>query len=469
MNFPTFRPFDFSTAAAAAAVAAAAATAAMAVDVTNVTMSQNSATCKVTINYTLSGPAVVTLDILTNAVPNAATGWTSIGGEHVCNAQGDVWKKIDSAGTYTITWQPIESWLDENGDGFKVADGCAKARVSAWPLDNTPDYMVVDISSAAQPNTQRYYPRVDFLPGGILGNDIYRKTTLVMRKIMAKDVTWTMGSTSLETQRTAEREATHQVALTNNYYIGVFEVTQSQWDLIQTNRLAPSVFANPSDRAMRPVENVCYNEIRNNDGTSKNANTDYDWPARPHGSSFLGLLRSRTGIDDFDLPSESQWEFACRAGNGDTKWGDGSTVLNVVHDLNLDNLCRYKDTGGDASDTNCSAENGTAVCGSYRPNSWGLYDMHGNVWEWCLDWYEQNIATATATDGLPYGGRVNIDIADSQKCLSGSSPAEVKRVRRGGGIDQRAAFCRSAARLGDTPLNRNKIIGFRVVCRAGLK
>lgn len=120
------------------------------------------------------------------------------------------------------------------------------------------------------------------------------------------------------------REATHQVTLTNNYYIGVFEVTQSQWDMIQPNRQAPSVFANPSDRAMRPVENVCYNEIRNNDGTSKTADTDHDWPERPHGSSFLGLLRNRTGIDDFDLPSESQWEFACRAGNGDTKWGDGT-------------------------------------------------------------------------------------------------------------------------------------------------
>ena len=429
--------------------------------VSAVSMSQNS-NGEALITYSLSAArAVITLDIQTNATGGA---WASIGGEAVSGAQGDVWKVV-ATGSRRIKWDATTCWA-----GHQIPASGIRAVVTAWGLDNTPDYVVVDISSSAQPSTQRYYPRVDFLPGGLLGNDIYRKTTIVMRKIMAKDVTWTMGSTTLETLRHADnREATHQVTLTNNYYIGVFEVTQSQWDLIQTNRLAPSVFANPSDRAMRPVENVCYNEIRNNDGTSKNANTDYDWPARPNDSSFLGLLRSRTGTDDFDLPSESQWEFACRAGNGDTKWGDGSTVSNVVHDLNLDNLCRYKDTGGDASDTNCTAENGTAICGSYRPNSWGLYDMHGNVWEWCLDWYEQSIATAIATDGLPYGGRVNIDIADSQKCLSGSSPAEVKRVRRGGGIDQRATFCRSAARLGDTPQNRNKIIGFRVVCRAGLK
>jgi formylglycine-generating enzyme required for sulfatase activity len=198
--------------------------------------------------------------------------------------------------------------------------------------------MVVDISAGAKPNTQRYYPAVEFLPGGLFGRDEYRTTQIVMRKIMAKNVTWTMGSTSDETWRsTSGSEDTHRVMLTNNYYIGVFEVTQTQWSLIQSKREWPSNFKNIEYRAKRPVEKVSYNEIRNNSGDDNVANPDYDWPIAPNENSFLGLLRSQTGID-FDLPSETQWEFAARAGNGDAKWGDGSRIMNVNEDRNLDRL-----------------------------------------------------------------------------------------------------------------------------------
>ncbi len=471
MNFPTFRPFDFSTAAAAATVAAAAATAAMAVDVTNVTMSQNSATCKVTINYTLSGPAVVTLDILTNAVPNAADGWTSIGGEHICNAQGDVWKKIDSAGTYTITWQPIESWLDENGDGFKVASGCAKARVSAWPLDNTPDYMVVDISSAAQPNTQRYYPRVDFLPGSVLGqkgavtnNPNYKTSMLVMRKIMAKDVTWTMGSTGAETQRVTDndKEATHQVTLTNNYYIGIFEVTQSQFAEVWPNYIwdAPRWSVEGS---MRPRDTVWFNAIRGNE--------DYYWPNDPDPTRFFGLLRTRTGIMDFDFPSEAQWEFAARAGNGSGYWGDGSAILNNNTDANLGRIARYRwnapSTANNATAfaTLGPSQGGTAIVGSYAPNAWGLYDMFGNVAEYCLDWYQDDISD--------YNGRVNVNSANPQQYLDGTAiPSDRNNqmhVKKGGCWDFDAYLCRPAWRSAQSTMGSSHNYGFRVVCRAGLK
>ena len=257
---------------AAASVAAFAAQFAGAVPVvSNVNMSQSSAK-HVSITYSLSEAAVVTLEIQTNANTSASAddpGWTSIGGPAVCNAQGDVWKKVE-AGSRTITWNPRQTWPDHI-----IADGGARAKVTAWALDNTPDYMVVDISSAAQPNTQKYYPAVDFLPRGILGNPDYRTTSLVMRKIMAKDVEWTMGSTTLETKRYAPSEATHRVALTNNYYIGVFEVTQAQWDLIQPSRLAPANFNNAEYRAMRPVEKVCYNEIRNA-ANSQTANAAYN-------------------------------------------------------------------------------------------------------------------------------------------------------------------------------------------------
>jgi len=333
--------------------------------------------------------------------------------------------------------------------------------MTAWALDNTPDYMVVDITSTAATNTQCYYPSVDYLPGGILSNQNYRTTKIVMRKIMAKDVEWTMGSTTLETQRNATREAPHQVTLTNNYYIGVFPVTQAQWDLIQTRYPAMSTFKNPADRAMRPVDTVSYNAIRIS--TWDSDDSTYSWPHDPNPSSFLGNLRTKTGID-FDLPSEAQWEFAARAGNGDTKWGDGSGILNTDKDANLDLLGRYRMNGGFINgstqpDNSVGATNGTAIVGSYAPNAWGLYDMAGNIREWCLDWYADNITA--------HGGKVNIDPATPANTLSGASGEN--RVVRGGSWYDTAGDCRPAYRHSLTPSGRYSNYGFRLLCSAGLR
>jgi formylglycine-generating enzyme required for sulfatase activity len=458
----------------------AAAVAAMAVqifsavpEVTSVTMSQ-AADRSVTITYELdNAPAVVTLDVQTNCTVDGEVKWASIGGQAVCNAQGAVWRKVtaddaDDQGRYKITWHPDLSWPDH-----KIPAGGARAVVSAWALDNTPDYMAVDIASAAKSGSQRYYPSADFVPGGVLGNPDYRTTTILMRKIMAKDVTWTMGSTALETMRNKnDSEKTHKVTLTNNYYIGVFEITQSQWGLIKADNLTPSRYNNPAYRAMRPVEQVSYNEIRNS--ANKNANTAYDWPAEPNPASFLGLLYAKTGIR-FDLPSEAQWEYACRAGNGDTKWGDGSGIQNKELDENLYRMARTRSNGGRMISNNrwvdcpvdCDLLQGTAHVGTYKQNDWGLYDMHGNVWEWCLDWYEDNIATAKDSSGGDYNGRLNIDPSNSQAFLSGKSAAN--RVIRGGSHYLEADAARSANRNSQGSSGTSFVIGFRVVCTAGLK
>ena len=406
--------------------------------VSNVTMTQDSGR-NVTVTYTLNTAAVVTLDVQTNSTDS---GWVSIGGVAVCNAKGDVWKKVE-AGNRTISWRPDLSW-----PGQVIAEGGARAVVTAWALNNTPDYMVVDISDAAQPNTQRYYPAVDYLPGSALGqtgavtnNPAYKTTMIVMRKIMAKDVIWTMGSTSAEANRTAN-ESTRQVSLENNYYIGVFPVTQGQWSLIQSANKFPSYFTNINDRVVRPVECVSYNELRMAANSTDAASDAEDWPAAPYEGSFLDLLRAKTGVD-FDLPLETEWEFAARAGNGDTKWGDGSSVLNTTFDQNFFNLGRCKFNGGlidgtGAPSRNSSTENGTAIVGSYAPNDWGLYDMHGNVWEWCLV----------------------------------ENPADDTRALRGGAWNWVVSDCRSARRLFTAPTlggtGSGGQIGFRLACRAGL-
>jgi len=446
-----------TTAAVAVTVASAAPV------VSNVSMTQASGGRLVSITYSLSEEAVVTLDVLTNATPNAATGWASIGGEAICNAQGAVWRKVTSAdadgeGKYMISWRPDLSWADEQGKGFKVADGCAKAVVTAWSLNNTPNYMVVDISSAAQPNTQRYYPAADFVPGGVTNNSIYKMSTLLMRKIMARDVEWTMGSVSTEIGRTPANEATHQVALTNNYYIGVFPITQSQWTEVATNSSVTSI----SMGQMRPMDSVSYNEIRlkansNAEATSSEI-ANYSWPKAPCPSSYLGLLRLKTGLD-FDLPSDAEWEFAARAGHGSGYWGDGSEIVSNSTDENLSKHGRYANNGGSSGRT--------TIVGAYLPNSWGLYDMSGNLCEWCLDWFEANVATTKDGAGELYRGRVNINPADPSKTLSGGNGGN--RVKRGGSWYHAASVCRPAARDGGAGTRRGSDGGFRVVCTAGLE
>ena len=269
--------------------------------VTSCTMEQPSNARAVTITYTLdNAPAVVTLDVQTNrtgAATASEADWISIGGEAVSNAKGDVWKKVGTSGTFngTITWRPDQSW-----PGHKIENNSARAVVTAWSLDNTPDYMVVDISAAAQQNTQNYYPAVEFLPGGLLGNPDYRTTSLVMRKIMAKDVKWTMGSTTMEPNRNASREATHKVTLTNNYYIGVFPVTQTQWSLVASNSGAKGYFT--TEPSMRPMESISFNELRNTHSATPGKDVTVAvgsggvWPDAPTSDSFLGLLRLKSGI-----------------------------------------------------------------------------------------------------------------------------------------------------------------------------
>lgn len=429
-------------------------------EITTATMSQDSSRL-VTITYSLAeGPAVVTVDIETNATDGT---WASIGGANIQKMTGDVWKQVET-GDHTITWRPDQSWPDH-----KIAEGGARAVVTAWALDNTPDYMVVDISAKATANSQTYYPTVEFLPGGLLGNDDYRTSKIVMRKIMAKNVTWTMGSTALETQRQPDTnfttfgyETTHTVTLDSNYYIGVFPVTQAQWALIQTKRVAPSYFNNAADRAMRPVEKVSYNEIRNAANATA-AVAEYNWPNDPNPNSFLGLLNARTGLD-FDLPSEAQWEFAARAGNGATKWGDGSGIMNTNEDANLDKLGRYVSNGGYVDGTapaqDCDASNGTAIVGSYAPNDWGLYDTAGNVYEFCLDWYQEDISDL--------GGIVNINRDTPANTYAGV--AGKTRVKRGGNWRGAAGYARPACRGSASGGSRDENnLGFRLVCGAGLQ
>jgi formylglycine-generating enzyme required for sulfatase activity len=170
--------------------------------------------------------------------------------------------------------------------------------------------------------------------------------------------------------------------------------------------------------------------------------------------SFMGRLRNRTGLAGFDLPTDAQWEYACRAGTTGALYDGTVNITNVYHDARLYALARYRYNGGFIGgeigpDRDCTTANGTAAVGSYAPNAWGLYDMYGNVWEWCLDWYSTHLGTAAVEDPKgplsPDGGANNL--------LRGASWAG----------SENGYQCRSAHRGGDTRYQRVDNYGFRLV------
>ena len=364
------------------------------------------------ITYALeNGPAVVTLDIETRA--DAESAWTSVGSSFG-RATGDV-SRVVSASEGFIAWFPSESFGTKDLRRVQL-----RAKVVAWPLDNPPDYMVVSLV-ADDPQRCTYYEREDLLPhGGVLSNMMYRTTHLPMRKILAKDITWTMGSTnevvgvSGSTVLQVNANAVpHAVTLEDNYYIGVFEMSQAQ---CRTVGKSPNVKWGVEGQ-MRPVDGgYSYNNLR---GTTSETTDTPD----PTEGSVIGAFRSRTGID-FDLPTEAQWEFACRAGHGHAFWPDGTPMviyrwsgndsgdpdsmtaayrvpaIQVFDRYIYNGGAKPKKAGGgiqlDTYATSVGPTNATAIAGSFIPNDWGLYDMCGNMTEWCRDWYVSDI---TALNG----------------------------------------------------------------------
>ena len=229
----------------------------------------------------------------------------------------------------------------------------------------------------------------------------------------------------------------YEVTLTKPFYCGVFEVTQKQYELVTGKN--PSEFKGD----MRPVEKVSYDMIRGKNAGAK-------WPASSavDSSSFIGKIRERTGIEGFDLPAEAQWEYACRAGttgkynNGGDTEADlkklGRFVLNQAGRAGKEPDASFTKHEPDGKG-GCSERH--TVVGSYLPNAWGLYDMHGNVWEWCLEW----------------PGDLSSGMTEPVGSSSGSS-----RVDRGGSWYNGAGGCTSSSLLIYYPSYKHDHDGFRL-------
>jgi formylglycine-generating enzyme required for sulfatase activity len=272
------------------------------------------------------------------------------------------------------------SWMAQQ-DGVPLAQ--AGRAVSVRFREIVFRYCVIDLSGGAK---AKAYP-VSYLekePKGGFNTPEYKTKKLVLKRVEAGS--FVMGEKQMDDS--------HRVTLTKPFYMGLFEVTQKQWELVTGE--------NPSSRKgeTRPVDRVSYDMIR---GNKKGA----EWPASGDvdKSSSLGKLRMKSGIA-FDLPTEAQREYACRAGTT-TKYSYGNKADG--------DYMWYNDNSGQTSHE----------VGMKKPNPWGFYDMHGNVYEWCLDW----------SGLLAYG-------ADPKGVAAGT-----ERVHRGGawswGADGASAIRRS--------------------------
>ena len=228
-----------------------------------------------------------------------------------------------------------------------------------------------------------------------------------------------MGNTTVGGDATPE----HTVNITRDLFAGVFELTQQQWLNVMGGYPQAQIFQNTAAGNTMPMHNVSWDDIRGLSAT-------YNWPmiSTIGTSTFMGNLLAKTGLS-FDLPTEAEWEYTCRAGTI-TEWSFVSSA-NVNYMWYLDN----------------NTPDGTKEVGGKLPNPWGLYDMHGNVWEWCRDWYEDPYPTSS-------------EQSDPSGANSGSF-----RVQRGGNFFDSAANERSAYRGGNSPGNRLYDLGLRLFLR----
>lgn len=207
--------------------------------------------------------------------------------------------------------------------------------------------------------------------------------------------TFRMGATSEQGSEISDEKPVHSVTL-SGYYIGKTEVTQALWQAVMGSN--PSYFEGDG----LPVEQVSWDDCQ----------------------EFIRKLNSLTG-QNFRLPTEAEWEFACRGGNNSRGYKySGSNYI--------DNVAWYDGNSGDK----------THPVATKSPNELGIYDMSGNVWEWCADWYGDYSSGRQTNPKGPYGG-------------SG-------RVGRGGGWDGYARNCRSSGRYGGNPSFRYYYLGLRL-------
>lgn len=236
-------------------------------------------------------------------------------------------------GAHRVYWNAAK-------EGFELGEANLNVTVA---YKRVPLYCVIGLSSGS-------VTYMDNPPSEGFNTIEYKTRKIVLKRV--NPGTFIMGED--------QTNEAHRVTLTKPFYLGLFEVTQGQW--MRVTGSDPCSGSRFGDGSTNPVEYVSYDMIRGSSEGSK-------WPAANSvdSTSFMGRLRASTGIN-FDLPTEAQWEYACRAGT--------TTKFSYVDNGDGPYMWWYWNS------SNSSHEVGTT-----KANPWGFYDMHGNVGEYCLDWY----------------------------------------------------------------------------------
>jgi formylglycine-generating enzyme required for sulfatase activity len=372
------------------------------------------------VNYMLTGDesAVVTLDILTNGV--------SIGTQNFTRLSGAVNTIVAPSATTTnrIYWKARKDWPNH-----KIDSGVT-VKVCAWALTNPPDYFVMDLETG----DRKYYASVDALPEGGLANDIYKTTKLVMRRIPAGGETFLFGWPPNEQSYQSNLAfPQHNVSFNNDYYIAIYETTEGQYGTIWPTDNRGSSAGRDS---RLPVNLMYYQKLR---GTGKSWPTDlHDIAEADTATCFVGRIRNLAGnAIEFDLPTEAQWEYACRAGTttmyyNNITWATRGQLPDIL--WNQDWVSEQQKVG------------------LLIPNGFGLYDMLGNVFELCLNvWGTGNSVSDGSAAVEPVGP---------------SGTAGSYRTIRGGDVTTAKAWCSCSYRYAASGGTADAKVGFRLVCPA---
>ena len=307
------------------------------------------------------------------------------------------------------------TWVDPGATATDTLDGNLSdtiTRTGTVDVNTTGVYTLTYLVSDAAGNEANVTRTVNVGLPATHATDLNATVSLDM--IWVQPGTFVMGSPTTETGRQADRETEHNVTLTQGFYLGKYEVTQAQYEAVMG--FNPSEF-NATSNGDRPVE-------------------DLNWTEALGFCEQLTIRERNAGRIPTDwayvLPTESQWEYACRAGTTTVySWGDD---INSSH-------ANYHWAGDWNTGSECKQ---TRDVGQYGPNPWGFFDMHGNVWEWTADWF----AAAYPTDN---------PTIDPTGPASGSH-----RVKRGGSWFNVGAPLRSAQRFSNPPSYRTNRVGFRV-------
>jgi len=242
-----------------------------------------------------------------------------------------------------------------------------------------------------------------------------------------------MGSSDSDTAANLDEKPLHRVVITKPFYLGQYEVTHEQWHAVMDDNPKYDNWS-PDKGRNTPVETVSWDDCQ----------------------AFLAKLNEKHGNRglNFSLPTEAQWEYAARAGST-TKWCFGDDEASLVK-------YAWYAWGGPNPHEN-TLKNGeiaksTHPVGQKKPNAWGLYDMHGNVQEWCQDWYG-GLTTGIPSDRDYYW---NSPLEDPTGPVTG-----YKRVCRGGRWGSADRECRAASRAQYSPGVNTGTLGFRVCCSKG--